>query len=133
RRDPPESSPDCPGRLPRLFRALYAPGLHRATAHGSAALPLPRIGVPSRRNGDQPAGRGTALAGTLHLPACLVRTRHDHRPATRPYLLAAVDVTPRGAEAPEDETRAHHRRDRLSPGRRFDEVECTISHLLRYP
>jgi SAM-dependent methyltransferase len=33
----------------------------------------------------------------------------------------------------EDETRAHHRQDRLSPGRRFDEVECTISHLLRHP
>jgi SAM-dependent methyltransferase len=39
----------------------------------------------------------------------------------------------RGAGAPEDETRAHHRQDRLSPGRRFDEVECTISHLLRRP
>lgn len=33
----------------------------------------------------------------------------------------------------EDPTRAHHRKDRLSPGRRFDEVECTISHLLRRP
>ena len=33
----------------------------------------------------------------------------------------------------EDRTRAHHRRDRLSARRRFDEVECTISHLLRFP
>jgi len=39
----------------------------------------------------------------------------------------------RGAGAPEDETRAHHRLDSLSPRRRFDEVECTISHLLRHP
>ena len=37
------------------------------------------------------------------------------------------------APRPEDDTRAHHRRDRLSPQRRFDEVECTISHLLRHP
>ena len=33
----------------------------------------------------------------------------------------------------EDPTRAHHRTDRLPPRRRFDEVECTISHLLRFP
>lgn len=33
----------------------------------------------------------------------------------------------------EDKTRAHHRRDRLPARRRFDEVECTISHLLRWP
>ena len=33
----------------------------------------------------------------------------------------------------EDPTRAHHRLDRLPARRRFDEVECTISHLLRLP
>jgi SAM-dependent methyltransferase len=33
----------------------------------------------------------------------------------------------------EDATRAHHRADRLHARRRFDEVECTISHLLRFP
>jgi SAM-dependent methyltransferase len=33
---------------------------------------------------------------------------------------------------PEDLTRAHHRLDRLSARKRFDEVECTISHLLRF-
>jgi SAM-dependent methyltransferase len=33
----------------------------------------------------------------------------------------------------EDPNRAHHRKDRLAAGRRFDEVECTISHLLRFP
>ena len=33
----------------------------------------------------------------------------------------------------EDPTRAHHRLDKLAPGRRFDEVECTVSHLLRFP
>jgi SAM-dependent methyltransferase len=33
----------------------------------------------------------------------------------------------------EDPTRAHHRLDRLPVRRRFDEVECTISHLLRRP
>lgn len=33
----------------------------------------------------------------------------------------------------EDPNRAHHRTDRLRAGRRFDEVECTISHLLRFP
>ncbi|MGZ6125101.1 MAG: class I SAM-dependent methyltransferase [Myxococcales bacterium] len=33
----------------------------------------------------------------------------------------------------EDPNRAHHRTDRLAAGRRFDEVECTISHLLRFP
>ena len=33
----------------------------------------------------------------------------------------------------EDATRAHHREDRLSARRRFDEVECTISHLFRWP
>jgi SAM-dependent methyltransferase len=33
----------------------------------------------------------------------------------------------------EDPTRAHHRTDRLSARRRFDEVECTVSHLLRLP
>jgi SAM-dependent methyltransferase len=33
----------------------------------------------------------------------------------------------------EDATRAHHRQDRLSARRRFDEVECTVSHLLRFP
>jgi SAM-dependent methyltransferase len=33
----------------------------------------------------------------------------------------------------EDPNRAHHRKDRLAPRRRFDEVECTISHLLRFP
>ena len=33
----------------------------------------------------------------------------------------------------EDPTRAHHRLDRLPARRRFDEVECTVSHLLRLP
>ena len=33
----------------------------------------------------------------------------------------------------EHPTRAHHREDRLPPRTRFDEVECTISHLLRFP
>lgn len=33
----------------------------------------------------------------------------------------------------EDETRAHHRLDLLPARRRFDEVECTVSHLLRFP
>jgi SAM-dependent methyltransferase len=33
----------------------------------------------------------------------------------------------------EDPTRAHHRSDALPARRRFDEVECTISHLLRFP
>lgn len=33
----------------------------------------------------------------------------------------------------DDPNRAHHRTDRLRAGRRFDEVECTISHLLRFP
>jgi SAM-dependent methyltransferase len=33
----------------------------------------------------------------------------------------------------EDPTRAHHREDRLPARRRFDEVECTVSHLLRFP
>src|SRR5207237_1660975 len=33
----------------------------------------------------------------------------------------------------EDGNRAHHRRDRLVAKRRFDEVECTVSHLLRFP
>src|SRR5437762_3763278 len=33
----------------------------------------------------------------------------------------------------EDRNRAHHRRDRLGAKRRFDEVECTVSHLLRFP
>jgi SAM-dependent methyltransferase len=33
----------------------------------------------------------------------------------------------------EDATRAHHRLDRLSARQRFDEVECTVSHLLRFP
>lgn len=33
----------------------------------------------------------------------------------------------------EDRTRAHHRTDRLGARRRFDEVECTVSHLLRFP
>jgi SAM-dependent methyltransferase len=33
----------------------------------------------------------------------------------------------------EDPTRAHHRTDRLPARRRFDEVECTVSHLLRLP
>jgi SAM-dependent methyltransferase len=33
----------------------------------------------------------------------------------------------------EDRTRAHHREDRLPARRRFDEVECTVSHLLRFP
>src|SRR5207248_10877018 len=32
-----------------------------------------------------------------------------------------------------DHNRAHHRRDRLGAKRRFDEVECTVSHLLRFP
>jgi len=32
----------------------------------------------------------------------------------------------------EDPNRAHHRTDRLPARRRFDEVECTISHLLRF-
>jgi len=33
----------------------------------------------------------------------------------------------------EDATRAHHRTDRMPARRRFDEVECTVSHLLRLP
>jgi SAM-dependent methyltransferase len=33
----------------------------------------------------------------------------------------------------EDPTRKHHRLDRLPARRRFDEVECTVSHLLRFP
>ena len=33
----------------------------------------------------------------------------------------------------EDPTRAHHRLDRVPVRRRFDEVECTVSHLLRRP
>ena len=33
----------------------------------------------------------------------------------------------------EHPNRAHHRTDRLAARRRFDEVECTISHLLRFP
>ncbi len=33
----------------------------------------------------------------------------------------------------EDPTRAHHREDKLPARRRFDEVECTISHLFRWP
>ena len=33
----------------------------------------------------------------------------------------------------EDPTRLHHRTDRLSARRRFDEAECTVSHLLRFP
>lgn len=33
----------------------------------------------------------------------------------------------------EDRTRAHHRLDRVPPRRRFDDVECTVSHLLRLP
>jgi len=33
----------------------------------------------------------------------------------------------------EDPNRAHHRLDRLPARRRFDEVECTVSHLLRFP
>jgi SAM-dependent methyltransferase len=33
----------------------------------------------------------------------------------------------------EDPNRAHHRKDQLPARRRFDEVECTISHLLRLP
>lgn len=32
-----------------------------------------------------------------------------------------------------DRTGDHHRTDRLPARRRFDEVECTISHLLRFP
>jgi SAM-dependent methyltransferase len=37
------------------------------------------------------------------------------------------------ARPTEDATRAHHRLDRVPVRRRFDEVECTISHLLRRP
>jgi SAM-dependent methyltransferase len=33
----------------------------------------------------------------------------------------------------EDPNRAHHRTDQLPARRRFDEVECTVSHLLRFP
>jgi SAM-dependent methyltransferase len=33
----------------------------------------------------------------------------------------------------EDSTRAHHRIDAMPARRRFDEVECTVSHLLRFP
>ena len=33
----------------------------------------------------------------------------------------------------EDPNRVHHRTDRLGARRRFDDVECTISHLLRFP
>jgi SAM-dependent methyltransferase len=46
-----------------------------------------------------------------------------------------MDAAGRGrTPAPaEDATRAHHREDRLSAARRFDEVECTVSHLLRHP
>lgn len=32
-----------------------------------------------------------------------------------------------------DRTREHHRLDKLAARRRFDEVECTVSHLLRLP
>ena len=32
----------------------------------------------------------------------------------------------------EDSNREHHRTDRLPARRRFDEVECTVSHLLRF-
>ncbi|MFL5374433.1 MAG: class I SAM-dependent methyltransferase [Myxococcales bacterium] len=48
---------------------------------------------------------------------------------------APMDRVGRGrtGAAAEDATRAHHREDRLSPARRFDEVECTVSHLLRHP
>ncbi|MFL5309908.1 MAG: class I SAM-dependent methyltransferase [Myxococcales bacterium] len=43
----------------------------------------------------------------------------------------AEELTP--AAPGEDATRAHHRTDRLPVRRRFDEVECTVSHLLRFP
>jgi SAM-dependent methyltransferase len=33
----------------------------------------------------------------------------------------------------EDATRTHHRIDALPARRRFDDVECTVSHLLRFP
>src|ERR1700682_772610 len=33
----------------------------------------------------------------------------------------------------DDPSDAHHRLDRLPARRRFDEVECTVSHLLRFP
>src|SRR5919204_3473070 len=33
----------------------------------------------------------------------------------------------------ENATRAHHRVDALPARRRFDDVECTVSHLLRFP
>src|SRR2546421_5410820 len=39
----------------------------------------------------------------------------------------------RPSSSTEDATRAHHRHDALSVRRRFDEVECTVSHLLRLP
>ena len=42
-------------------------------------------------------------------------------------------MDPTASRTSEDPTRAHHRRDSLSARRRFDEVECTISHLLRFP
>jgi SAM-dependent methyltransferase len=50
----------------------------------------------------------------------------------RPPASGKAEELTRGA-AGEDATRAHHRADALSARRRFDEVECTISHLLRFP
>ena len=48
-------------------------------------------------------------------------------PARRP----AEELT--GATPAEDATRAHHRTDAVPARRRFDEIECTVSHLLRFP
>ncbi|HYR18886.1 MAG TPA: class I SAM-dependent methyltransferase [Myxococcales bacterium] len=48
-----------------------------------------------------------------------------------PARRTAEELT-RAAPA-EDATRAHHRTDRVPARRRFDEVECTVSHLLRFP
>ena len=50
----------------------------------------------------------------------------------RPPAGGKAEELTRAAPA-EDATRAHHRTDRLAARRRFDEVECTVSHLLRFP
>src|SRR5438067_7591886 len=50
----------------------------------------------------------------------------------RPPAGGKAEELTRAAPA-EDATRAHHRLDRLPARRRFDEVECTVSHLLRHP
>ena len=50
----------------------------------------------------------------------------------RPSDTGKAEELTRAARG-EDPTRAHHRTDALPARRRFDEVECTISHLLRFP